>query len=324
MKTISKYLSLYFMAVVCGMTFIACSDDDENDNGGSNGNGTPTASVGEVIPGSGKKLLSVDDYDFFYTPDGKIKYVVCGDYEKYEFTYSPNQIICNYAYDEDFEDKEVYTVSYNKLGYISKMHFTETGSDEYGSWNDSYTSTLSYDAEGHLVKVNSTFTEQGVEEGESYKESGIGTVALTWTNGLLKKYEAIEKYDDGSSEKEIISYEYENGENWNKYKQFASFMHGFYFYLGLFGNGPDYLPVRATETYIEEYEGEKYSDSDTEQFTYEFNEDGTLHRAGETFFKYGTIAEQGDVDKYKAKVTRAEKSRKRGYMFGLRHKNRRK
>ena len=78
------------------------------------------------------------------------------------------------------------------------------------------------------------------------------------------------------------------------------------------------------ETYIEEYEGEKYSDSDTEQFTYEFNEDGTLHRAGETFFKYGTIAEQGDVDKYKAKVTRAEKSRKRGYMFGLRHKNRRK
>ena len=80
MKTISKYLSLYFMAVVCGMTFIACSDDNENDNGGSNGNGTPTASVGEVIPGSGKKLLSVDDYDFFYTPDGKIKYVVCGDY----------------------------------------------------------------------------------------------------------------------------------------------------------------------------------------------------------------------------------------------------
>mgnify|MGYP003308421609 CR=1 FL=1 len=79
-----------------------------------------------------------------------------------------------------------------------------------------------------------------------------------------------------------------------------------------------------SETYIEEYEGEKYSDSDTEQFTYEFNEDGTLHRAGETFFKYGTIAEQGDVDKYKAKVTRAEKSRKRGYMFGLRHKNRRK
>jgi hypothetical protein len=57
---------------------------------------------------------------------------------------------------------------------------------------------------------------------------------------------------------------------------------------------------------------------------FEFNEDGTLHRAGETFFKYGTIAEQGDVDKYKAKVTRAEKSRKRGYMFGLRHKNRRK
>ena len=325
-----KDLQKLFFLLVMGFSMCAlqaCSDDDDDDNGGGSGSGTPATSVGEVVPGSGKKLLSAGEYKFFYTPDGKIKTVKVDDYMRYDFTYSPNQIICDYAYNEEYEDKEIYTVSYNKNGYISKMHFTETGSDEYGSWNDSYTSTLSYDGEGHLVKVTSTFLEQGVEEGESYKESGTGTVILTWENGLLTKYESTEKWGDGS-EKEIITFEYEDGKYWNKYKQYASFMYGFYFYLGLYGNGPDYLPVSATETYIEEYEGEEYSDSETESFTYEFNEDGTLHRESDKYnddyFTYGTIAEQGEIEEYQAKVTRAEKPRKKGYIFGLRSKNHRK
>lgn len=319
-KYLQKILFFLFMGVsMCALQ--ACSDDDDDNGGG--GAGTSSTTVGEVVPGSGKKLLSAGEYKFYYSVDGKIKTIKVDDYMRYEFTYSPNQIICDYAYNEDFEDKEVYTVSYNGDGYISKMHFTETGSDEYGSWNDSSTSTLSYDGEGHLVKVTSTFLEQGVEDGESYKESGTGTVTLTWENGLLTKYESVNKWEDGS-EKSIITYKYEDGKNWNKYKQYADIVGGDYgFYLGLYGNGPDYLPVSSEYTWVEEYDDYKDSETYTESFAYEFNEDGTLHRAGYTYFSYGTIAEQGEIEEYQAKVTRAEKPRKKGYMLGLRSKNRR-
>jgi len=316
-----KDLQKLFFLLVMGFSmcaFVACSDDEDE----GSGSGTPSASVGEVVPGSGKKLLSAGEYKFFYTADGKIKTIELGNYERYEFTYSPNQIIYDYGYDGDGEDEEVYTVSYNEKGYISKMIFTEKGSDEYGSWDDSSTSTLSYDSEGHLVKVTSTYLEQGVEDGESYKESGTGTVVLTWTNGLLTKYEAINEWEDGS-EKSTIIFEYEDGKNYNRYKQFA-IMDDCQFYLGLYGKGPDYLPVSATETWIEEYDDYKYSDTDTESFTWEFNEDGTLHRANYDYFTYGTIEEQGEIESYQAKASRAEKPRKKGYVFGLRPKKHRK
>ena len=315
-----KDLQKLFFLLVMGFSmcaFMACSEDEEEESG----SGTPSASVGEVVPGSGKKLLSAGEYKFFYTADGKIK-TISTNYERYEFTYSPNQIICDYEYDGDGEDEEVYTVSYNEKGYISKMIFTEKGSDEYGSWDDSYTSILSYDSEGHLVKVTNTYLEQGVEDGESYKESGTGTVVLTWKNGLLTKYESINEWEDGS-EKSTITFEYEDGKNRNIYKQFA-IMDDYGFYLGLYGKGPDYLPVSATETYIEEYDDYKYSDTDTESFTWEFNEDGTLHRTYDGYFTYGTIEEQGTIDSYQAKASRSEKTRKKGYVFGSHSKNHRK
>ncbi|MBR2359674.1 MAG: DUF4595 domain-containing protein [Bacteroidaceae bacterium] len=317
-KYLQKILFFLFMGVsMCALQ--ACSDDDDDNGGG--GGGTSSTTVGEVVPGSGKKLLSVGDYNFYYFTDGRVKYVE--DYGiKHEFTYSPNQIITDYAHGEDYEDKEIYTVSYNSKGYISKMTFSESGSYDSDSWSDTGVYNLSYDGEGHLIKVTSTWTEQGVEDGESYKESGNGTVIYTWENGLLTKMESIELWADGT-EKEIMIFSYEEGKNENKYKQYATFSDDYMCYLGLLGTGPDYLPVSIKCTYVEDYDDEEYSSSWDELYTYEFNEDGTLHRANNTYFVYGTIAEQNEIEGYQAKVTRAEKPRKKGDMFGLRSKNRR-
>jgi len=123
-----KDLQKLFFLLVIGFSmcaFVACSDDEDE----GSGSGTPSASVGEVVPGSGKKLLSAGEYKFFYTADGKIKTIELGNYERYEFTYSPNQIIYDYGYDGDGEDEEVYTVSYNEKGYISKPYIGVSVSD---------------------------------------------------------------------------------------------------------------------------------------------------------------------------------------------------
>lgn len=320
-KYLQKILFFLLMGVSVCMLQACSEDDDENEGGGNHGSGSGSSStsVGEIVPGSGKKLLSADGYKFYYFADGRIKYVVTDWDETYEFTYSPNKIICNYG-DEYMEDVETMTVSYNDKGYISKMSFSEVGSDGDSSWDDTGIYDLSYDGEGHLVKAISKWTEQGVEDGESYKDTGKSTVVYTWEDGLLVKVESTATWSDGT-EKEVTVFEYEAGKYKNKYKQYATFSDDYMCYLGLLGNGPDYLPVSVSYTYTENYDDEEYSNSGSRQFTYEFNEDGTLHRADDAYFTYGSIKEQGEIKKSQAKVTRAEKSRKRGVLFGLRLKH---
>lgn len=322
-------LQNFFLFLFMGTSMYAlqaCSDDDDENGGGSS-----NTNVGEVVPGSGKKLLSAGDFNFYYGPNGKLKYVREGD-DRHEFF--SNQVVSYYDYyygeDIDEDDKEVINISYNGKGYISKMHVSETWEDDYEKGFYTSTMNLSYDGEGHLTKVTGKYSEEEVEDGETWKEEGTETINLTWNNGLLVKYEAIGSDNDGWTYKETATFDYEDREYTNRHHQYAPFIEDLlgevatiFAYVGLFGEGPDYLPASVTYEEVELYEGEEeYSWDYDESYTYDFNGDGTIYRVNSDYFTYGTIDEQGEIDEYQSKATRAEKPQKRGFIFSSRLKER--
>ena len=322
-------LQNFFLFLFMGTSMYAlqaCSDDDDENGGGSS-----NTNVGEVVPGSGKKLLSAGDFNFYYGPNGKLKYVREGD-DRHEFF--SNQVVSYYDYyygeDIDEDDKEVINISYNGKGYISKMHVSETWEDDYEKGFYTSTMNLSYDGEGHLTKVTGKYSEEEVEDGETWKEEGTETINLTWNNGLLVKYEAIGSDNDGWTYKETATFDYEDREYTNRHHQYAPFIEDLlgevatiFAYVGLFGEGPDYLPASVTYEEVELYEGEEeYSWDYDESYTYDFNGDGTIYRVNSDYFTYGKIDEQGEIDEYQSKATRAEKPQKRGFIFSSRLKER--
>ena len=97
-----KFLKRYFLLLFLGISvcpFIACEEDDDEDD---------TVNVGEVVPGSGKKLLSAGDYQFYYSPDGKLAHVA--RYES-QYDFSSNKI----TYYFDGEESGVITLFHSKI-----------------------------------------------------------------------------------------------------------------------------------------------------------------------------------------------------------------
>lgn len=318
-----KFLQRCFMFLFVGTSMCvlqACSDDDEESGGSLN------TDVGEVVAGSGEKLLSAGDYNFYYSEDGKIKYAT-DDWTLYEF--SSNQLICYEDYDYGETDKSVTSLSYNGEGYISKMHLSEVWDEEGERGSYSSTSNLAYDGEGHLTKVTVKYSGEYAYDGETERESGTSTINLTWDDGCLVKYEYVASDNEGWTNKETATFDYEDGEYANEHKQYATFADDLFgdeatvcAYIGLFGKGPDYLPAKVELEEVEIYDGEEeYSYDYTAYYAYSFNDDGTIRRVNSDYFTYGTIEEQGDIDDYQAKVTRTEKSQKRNFVFGSRLKN---
>lgn len=327
-----KYLQRFFIALFVGFSMCsiqACSDDDDDDdNGGGGSTGTLSTNVGEIVQGSGKKLLSVGEYKFYYTSDGKIKYAT--EWSSYH-EFSSNQVISHYGE----EDIETISFSFNGNGFISKMQ--ESGSYEDENEKDTYSSTsdLTYDGEGHLTRITGKNFEEYTYDGETERTEGTLTINLTWDNGLLTKYEYAGSDDDGWTYRESATFDYGDRVYENRHKQYATFVDyllgdaaSICAYIGLFGAGPDYLPVKMNLVCVEEWEDEEYTDNYNYNYsyTYEFNEDGTIRRANSDDFTYGTIEEQGEFSpnesEYQAKATRAGQIQRKHALFGNRLKSR--
>ena len=334
-----KYLQRFFFALFVGLSMCsiqACSDDDDNEGGGSTG--TLSTNVGEIVAGSGKKLLSAGILDFYYSPEGKIKYIVENDvYDDYQayHEFSSNQITSYYDYGYDEKEKEVLTLSYNEKGYISKIHMYEYEEGEGGSETYSSISDISYDGEGHVVKITAQGVHEDIYNGETNRFEHTQTINFKWDDGLLVGIESMNKENDGWGYSESITFKYGDREYKNMHNQYASFIDEMFggissacAYIGLFGTGPDYLPVSITSI-SKEFDGDGYVDewTDSESYIYEFNEDGTIRRANSEYFTYGTINEQGEFSpnesEYQAKATRAGQIQRRHALFGNRLKSRR-
>lgn len=261
-----KYLLKLFTIMVVttmGCGFVSCGDDDDD-------NGTPAPDVSDKD--SSKSVKSMGDYIVFYKDNGLVDHVTDGDL-RCDFSYNPNKMVQSY----NGKEEVVITFSQNSLGFVTQVEVNRKNEEEGMTGS----STIDYDASGHLVSVKGLFTRNN----KSRSEQSTETLTLTWQDDkLMSAVWETDGTDMGFTYHNLETYEYEYAKNlndyYNKYRQYAPSLRGAYgdgidevlAIIKKFGNGPLYLPVSCTHTWNEN----GHKGSETESYSYGFNDDGSI------------------------------------------------
>lgn len=338
MKTF-RLIGMAVAAVLTCMNLTACSEEEDDEKSGS---GTPSTSIGVVNPESGLRIRQVGELAYYYNSDGKLDYVYNEDREHgYVFDHSTNQMK---GFNDDRSDLtgEVYTLSYNKDGFVNEFSGGFSYSDKEDGYYEDHSEhyNLTYDGEGHLVKITGSAEESEKEEGYTYSSTASYTINLTWENGLLTKLNQktkIKVSEDGENYeielKLAETYDYDDNRYPNPFKQYGATLSwggimDIAVNVGMLGFGPEYLPVKrtgsTTETYKYTYEGEVYEDEESYDtsfdYTYWFNADGSINECRiidnyEDYYEYipysyGTATENVSAKKYQSTKTRSTNARR--------------
>lgn len=276
------------MATAMSVSFVSCDDDDDN---ASRGVDNGSALTGIIDPESGLRLKSFSKQVLHYSDDGILESVT-GSYDnmedQYTFDYPANQIIETWRYSEGETGTQIYSVKYNRQGFISVF---DTDYEEEG-YATSEKNSFNYDSEGHMSSCSLYGVIDRIKDGERLYLEWNYKVTFDWKDGLLL-YLAFDGEDTENETKSSSSYKlkyYYDADYPNKYKQWGIY-HGFptvgdtYFFLpfiGLMGIGPDMLPSRMT--YIGD---DNQEDPDHKwNFSFTFNEDGSLATMSGFKFSY--------------------------------------
>lgn len=281
--TTAKTLCLVAAATMA-LSIASCSDDDDEDGGGASG---ADVEAGAITGTDGSKLYitSADWMRFDY--DSNWQLTGWGDDDYYYFNVSYNPLRMEGTFLEDYDDTEESVVfsnfSINDNGYATKFSYSNNGSDSYWSYSSTATYSFEYNSAGQLTKYVCNGSGKETYEGESYSYSGKLTTNLTWSDGVITKI-TEESTEDGYSELATITFDYGSNQYANPTKQYTNstmeYLFGDYCalpFLGYLGVGPTYLPVSATYTWVEEEDGETYYYTDTEKYSYGFNDNGTVN-----------------------------------------------
>ena len=107
------------MATAMSVSFVSCDDDDDN---ASRGVDNGSALTGIIDPESGLRLKSFSKQVLHYSDDGILESVT-GSYDnmedQYTFDYPANQIIETWRYSEGETGTQIYSVKYNRQGFIT-------------------------------------------------------------------------------------------------------------------------------------------------------------------------------------------------------------
>jgi hypothetical protein len=276
------------MATAMSVSFVSCDDDDDN---ASRGVDNGSALTGIIDPESGLRLKSFSKQVLHYSDDGILESVT-GSYDnmedQYTFDYPANQIIETWRYSEGETGTQIYSVKYNRQGFITVF---DTDYEEEG-YATSEKNSFNYDSEGHMSSCSLYGVIDRIKDGERLYLEWNYKVTFDWKDGLLL-YLAFDGEETENETKSSGSYKYKyyyDADYPNKYKQWGIY-HGFptvgdtYFFLpfiGLMGIGPDRLPSRMT--YIG---NDNQEDPDHKwDFRFTFNEDGSLATMAGFVFSY--------------------------------------
>lgn len=275
-------LCIYLLS---GMAFIACSGDDDE--------GAASTDAGVIAGKANVRLTQVGDYRFYYDDKGRIDHILDGKYEGYRFTYDPNKVIWYDTYKDADDEEDEVSISYTSKGYLNKLEASSSRENSDHDWNSTGSSSYTYDGSGHLTKISSSWKETLWEDGEKYNISGNGSTTLTWKNDMLVKVvEEETEYEDGEAEtsKSIITFTYDSDnleDYFNEYYQYtpsSNYLEGMgdgeleeaMAYIGLIGKWSKYLPVSSNEEWEEFYDGRNHTGSNTKNYRYGFNSNGTV------------------------------------------------
>jgi len=276
------------MATAMSVSFVSCDDDDDN---ASRGVDNGSVLTGIIDPESGLRLKSFSEQVLHYSYDGMLESVTASYdnmEDQYTFDYPSNQIIETWRYSEGETGTQIYSVKYNKQGFITVF---DTDYEEEG-YATSEKNSFNYDSEGHMSSCSLYGVIDRIKDGERLYLEWNYKVTFDWKDGLLL-YLAFDGEETENETKSSGSYKlkyYYDVDYPNKYKQWGIY-HGFptvgdtYFFLpfiGLMGIGPDRLPSRMT--YIG---NDNQEDPDHKwNFSFTFNEDGSLATMAGFKFSY--------------------------------------
>ena len=296
-QTVSALLKsmLTLCVIAVPAVFTSCGGDDDGGGYGID------ATVIETEDGDKLQVTRAGSTYYGYDDNGYIDYLKW-DGDVFDGSDNATKFYYSGSYGE-----ESIQLSYNGSGYISKAtckisyYYDE---DEYYSDNES--ASFSYDGSGHLTKISYSGSAVDVYEGEKDSYSFSGSITLTWSSGLLTTYVHSHK-EDGYTEVETYTFDYNDGQYANAYQQHTPSSIGcgddllvFAFaYAGLCGKGPNYLPRTVEFSDFWSYDGEdeeEYSGSTT--YKYGFNSDGTVYYQCTSSGKSYKYFEYDDADSY--------------------------
>lgn len=237
---------------------------------------------------------------FFYSDDGKIDYITRNTNHKYSFNPDCDEISYTYRnpHNELCDENGNYSFGYNESGYLSSVSITIQGQEGDESVSTNWTErggiSFSYDNKGHLERMyysmrdswNTRYSNGNTDNGTGYY---IISMDFYWQNDVISRMEVIIKEIDDNGEEEVekykISYNYDNPEYVNKYRQITPFT-ALYLWdeidlftcMGWLGVGPEMLPSGGFSEYVFEEDGKRESGSGTGIFQYEFTDAGAVLR----------------------------------------------
>lgn len=266
------------LSLACGFT--ACGDDDDDDNGGGGkAPETPVATFAGKLLANISSRYDNDGYTFSYDDKGRLTQVSEGNYYTMTIDYDKNTLT---EIEED--GSATYNLSFNADGYLTSMngsyHYSYSeGDEESGTGRANY----SYDGSGHITKMTGSGSTTYKEDGYSYKATTNSSCVFTWTNGNLVKWSGESTYSGGL--KYIGTSTFTYGNESNATRQYTVRMaeevgmsNRGTTLAGLFGIGSANLPVSCIYEEKEEspYE-EPYIDTDTDNYSFTLNADGTIN-----------------------------------------------
>lgn len=319
MKIFKNNILLFGMALFAGCTLMlsSCSGDDDDDDNGGGGSGV-TGNESALVKEGKVLLTSIDGYrPMAFTYDEQLRpvsayesdgYYEDGYDEMFFIDYNTGKITL-------WGELEGLSVSFNAKGYITKIqgswNYTEDGDVSRGSM----TQICNYDDSGRLVSMETNdeeYEEDGVHK--DYERS-VAKVVFTWSDGNLTKTETNSVwYGENGSIEETNSFvqTFTYGNSINRYRQYPEVFgdDNELLTVGLFGVGPEKLPLTYYSKEVSEYSGHKYEYESSWNGQFTLNENGSIDTETWTDTeKNGTVRmykyNYTPTDGYKPEKTRA-------------------
>ena len=263
MKTLGKW-ALMLITVLPAMFFASCNDDDDdNNNKPSN-----TPQIKEVYDKQGNLML------YEYDKKNRIKNVLLFDdgyNNQMEIGYNPLKLKRYRIYhtsDHTYKDDEQVLYDDHELARITDIKTDKNGNLTSCTATKPYgvaKANLSYDSEGHLIKVVQDFSGD-------YTSTDIAE--LTWVNGNMTHYTVSD--EDGLYLESFVEYGTAvNITGQATYGMALAFWGEVEYLSGVVGKLSKNLPKKLTKNYHVNA-GEPIVYTDVYNISYSFYDDGTI------------------------------------------------
>ncbi len=272
--------------MVMSFSFTACSDDDDDDGG----SGSPSTTVSVITTDDGERRVLkrirksnslATNFTFEYDNQGRCTYASAVD--SYKMSYDPFKL--TYA-DVDDDESYDFSVSFNNLGYMSKLSMSGSSGDKNDGEESSGTYNFTYDDSGHLTEIIMSASGTDYTGGTSVKWTSSCTSTLIWSDGNLISEERDWLETEGGRVDwdctETITYEY--GSTYNKYNVYPLEMLELgndlispqFALIGYLGKGTAYLPSALIWRWEKATVGDEGKGKTNWTLSYKLNSNGTI------------------------------------------------